>query len=506
MWVWRGLGGVNDARAVFVLALVASRQVTSRGKGAHMKGEFLGRWRVGAVLFLACLGSFAGVAARAADALPSMNDRIVVLLSIDGLAAYYIDDPKSDIPNLRGLIAAGARADSMHVSTPTVTWVNHATLVTGDNPEKHGVVGNNYWDRATGKKVALISDPVFDKDQIIKVPTVYDLAKKAGLRTAGIRWPATRNAKNLDWVIPDVASDAILHKYTTSELFAEASAQKLWSDGLPTEGVDSDTRIISDEMCTAIFKMVVQKHRPQLALLHLINVDHVEHLGGPRTAEAYAAVHTADSQVGEVYAELQKDFANNFTLVVVSDHGFSANEHQIRPSEILQKVGLVDVKNIRIVGGKVRPVVQGGSVLLYILDEKEHDAIQKQVTDAFTPITGVSKIVPTNRLNDYGVATPAQDPHAPDMILFASEGYYFGDTADGVLPQKVKPEHKGSHGQEADLPDLHAVFIATGVGIKANSHLAEIQSIDVAPTVAALLNIEMPDVDGKSLLERINGR
>jgi predicted AlkP superfamily pyrophosphatase or phosphodiesterase len=88
----------------------------------------------------------------------------------------------------------------MKASTPTVTWPNHTTLVTGVTPAKHGVVGNNYFDRETRKKVTLISDPVFDKDQIVKVPTIYDLAKAAGMKTAGIRWPgnAQRQDSRLD--------------------------------------------------------------------------------------------------------------------------------------------------------------------------------------------------------------------------------------------------------------------------------------------------------------------
>ncbi len=91
------------------------------------------------------------------------------------------------------------------------------------------------------------------------------------------------------------------------------------------------------------------------------------------------------------------------------------------------------------------------------------------------------------------------------MILFAKEGYYFGDTSNGAIPEKAKPEHKGSHGHEAEIPDLHAMFIAAGVGIKPNTHLGEISNLDVAPTIAALLNLPPnPNADGKSLLPTIN--
>src|SRR4051812_11236204 len=152
---------------------------------------------------------------------PMPADRIVVVISVDGLAGFYLDDPKADMPTIRQLAREGARASSMKAVTPTVTWPNHTTIVTGDFPARHGVVGNNNFDRVSGNRVTLISDPVYDKDQIVKVPTLYDLAKARGMTTAAVRWPASRNARTLDWAIPDVATDELLHRYTTRGLEAE---------------------------------------------------------------------------------------------------------------------------------------------------------------------------------------------------------------------------------------------------------------------------------------------
>src|SRR5215472_7285992 len=149
------------------------------------------------------------------------TDRIVVMISVDGLAGFYLDDPKAEMPTIRRLAAAGASSGRMKASTPTVTWPNHTTLVTGVTPARHGVVGNNYFDRAAGRKVTLLSDPVFDKDEIVKAPTIYDLAKAAGMKTSAIRWPATRNAKTLDWTIPDVLNTNLLRKFTTPVLLSE---------------------------------------------------------------------------------------------------------------------------------------------------------------------------------------------------------------------------------------------------------------------------------------------
>jgi predicted AlkP superfamily pyrophosphatase or phosphodiesterase len=127
------------------------------------------------------------------------KDRCVILVSVDGLADFYFDDPRAEMPTLRRLAENGARAAGMECSFPTVTWPNHTTLVTGVPPAKHGVLGNNYLDRQSAAPVPLIPDPLFDKDEIVKVPTIYDAAHRAGLSTSGIIWPATRNARTLDW-------------------------------------------------------------------------------------------------------------------------------------------------------------------------------------------------------------------------------------------------------------------------------------------------------------------
>lgn len=435
---------------------------------------------------------------------PQDRNRVVVMISVDGLAGYYIDDPQAEMPNIRKLADEGARAASMRAVGPTVTWPNHTTLVTGDYPARHGVVGNNYFDRITGKNVTLIWDPTYNKEQIVKVPTIYDVAKKAGLTTAAVRWPASRGAKSLDWTTPDVLDEGLFSAYTTPALTVECKTAKIGIDG-SRDGGAAPARIVlsgpQDEEETHAFNLILHLHRPNLALLHLLNVDHTEHAYGPRSPEAYAAIKKADAQIGEVWEELKHDFPGNATLVIVSDHGFSPIEHAIFPNVILRRAGLIDVKGPRVVGGSVHLVPQGGAALIYVTDSAKRNEVIAQVKTAFESADGIEKIVLPDDLSKYGIGDASKDPNAPDMVLFAKEGWIFGDTAAGVLAFVDKPERKGTHGHNPDLPDLHATFVAWGAGVKAGVHLGEIQNTDVAPTVAGMLGLEMKDVDGKPLTD-----
>jgi predicted AlkP superfamily pyrophosphatase or phosphodiesterase len=428
--------------------------------------------------------------ARAED-----TNRVVVMISIDGLAAYYMDDPQAQMTTLNGLAADGARATMMKASTPTVTWPNHTTLVTGDNPMHHGVVGNNYYDRATGKKVVLITDPVYDKDQIVKVPTIYDVCHEDGMKTASIWWPATRNAHSLDWTIPTVKTKALLEKYTTPALVTECERAGVAIPGLTESNEKAGAENQSaDDGWTQIFDLILHEDKPQFGLLHVANVDHTEHMHGPKSPEAYAAVKAADNQVRQVWDELKKDYPGRATLVIVSDHGFSEVKRTVSPTVILRNAG-IDVDQ----GADVRTVSQGGCYFIYILDQSKRAEMAKKIAKVFKGVEGVEKVVTTRELKKYGVATPDQDPHAPDMLLFADEGYSFGDTAAGALPFADKPEKSGSHGHDSSLPDLHATFVAWGAGIKHGVKLGEISNTDVAPTLAKILGVNLPHTDGKPL-------
>src|SRR5262245_24631061 len=216
----------------------------------------------------ACLFVARGTLAAA----PSVDpDRIVVLMSVDGLAGFYLDDPAAELPTLRKLAAEGARASGMRASDPTVTWPNHTTLVTGVTPAKHGVLGNSVLDRATGQQVPLVVDPLFNKDELVKSPTIYDVAKQAGLKTAAFLWPATRAARTLDGAVPDVGTLAHVKQFTTPALIEEFT-----KEGIPWEKQEEwwNTEQIRerDRMFSRMSSLVLQRRKPDLMLVHLVEL------------------------------------------------------------------------------------------------------------------------------------------------------------------------------------------------------------------------------------------
>jgi hypothetical protein len=66
------------------------------------------------------------------------------------------------------------------------------------------------------------------------------------------------------------------------------------------------------------------------------------------------------------------------------------------------------------------------------------------------------------------------------------------------------PKYLGTHGQLPTRADNGAFFLAAGAGIRRGSALPAITSRDVAPTLAHLLHVPMPDVEGRVLTEALD--
>ena len=60
---------------------------------------------------------------------PPPRDRMVVLISIDGLPGFSFDDPRPPAPTLRRLAAEGAHARRMLTIGPSVTWPSHTSIM-----------------------------------------------------------------------------------------------------------------------------------------------------------------------------------------------------------------------------------------------------------------------------------------------------------------------------------------------------------------------------------------
>jgi predicted AlkP superfamily pyrophosphatase or phosphodiesterase len=421
----------------------------------------------------------------------------VVLVSVDGLAATYLDDPKADLPTLRKLRKLGASADGMITSFPSVTWPSHTSLVTGTRPRTHGVLANTVFDRRSRQPVIYIGDPVLTKEQTVRVPTLYDAVHAAGLKTAAVIWPATNGASTLDWMIPDAARSELHQRYTTPGLVAELGAAGVDISQLGTWGWQKQYALRRDRLYAQASAYLIEKKQVNLLLVHLVSADGIQHVFGPQTLPAYQAVAFEDHCVKEIWEAIKKSpLAAESALFVVSDHGFAGYDKLIRPNVILKRLGLITTdKSGTVTRRDAWSVATGGSAFVYLFD-KQAQARAAEIRAELKKLDAVESVLAPAEFEKLGLPRPEENPEMAQLVVTTRPGFAFDDATVGE-PIASAGGHKGCHGHRPESRFMQATFVAWGAGIRAGARIQTIENIDVAPTIARLLHVPLPAAEGR---------
>ena len=402
----------------------------------------------------------------------------LVVLSVDGLRADLArrpDDFKLKIPALRKLIKAGASAEGMESIFPSTTYPAHTTLVTGVPPRVHGI-----YSHLDSRDPSAPARPWHWFARAIQVPTLWDAARDAGLKTASIGWPVSAGAA-IDYNIPEIWDPAAADPYQSYEAAAKNSTPGLFAEVLKALPPLLPPDPTHDRLRTEAALYLWRHYHPELLLIHLVDYDDMAHHFGPSSAEAVAALERTDEEV----ARIRKAVGEHATFVLLSDHGFLPVENEVAPQVALLDEGLFG----RNAAGalqlkKLGAIHAGGSFAIYWLKAptlEDRRALARAVSRVCE--TGaVAQVVDRKKLRALGADPDAQ------LILDAARGYYFSDRSDGPLVRDSVDDH-GAHGHLPSQPGLDACFIAVGPVIKKGKNLGRISLTQVAPTLARILRL-----------------
>lgn len=418
------------------------------------------------------------------------SDRHVVLISLDGFPARYLDDPEVSLPVIRGLRDAGAcTAEGMYVSNPSVTWPNHTTLVTGVPPATHGVIYNGVLTRADGKPTTSAAER--RQSELARVPLLFDVLKAKGLSSAAINWPCTSGSESIDDNWPDVPKT---FTYTTPRLKEELEKSGL----LKKFEAGAAGR---DEAWAEGTAHVIRERKPNFIALHLLELDSTHHQHGPETSQGREVAAKLDALVGKVVkATEDAGIRDKTTFFVVADHGFITNTKTIRPNIALRDAKLLAVAGDKVESARAYVVPEGGIGLVYLTDSATKDEDRKAVHGLFDGAEGVAAVLDPADFPRYGLPDPEGHPGMADMVIAAKDGYSVGGAfkGDGLIQEHAP---KGTHGYLSTEPKMNALFVASGAGIKPGSKLPSVENLDVAPTAAFLLGVPLEKPAGRVLTE-----
>lgn len=412
----------------------------------------------------------------------------MVVISLDGFPARALADPALPIPTLRQLAAGGALAAGMTVVNPSVTWPSHTSMVTGVSPARHSVLFNGMLVRP-GPRVPVKVEPWRDKKEMVQAPTVYDLAHQAGLTTAQVDWVAIQNPGTINWAFPErpSADGAVEREMVSAGIVTRAEI----------EGFARTIITRRDQIWTSAAVHIIKTHKPRLLLLHLLTLDSVHHNYGPGSLAASSAMGFLDGQVARVLDALDAaGLRRRATVIVVSDHGFKPAPRVVRPNVLLRQAGLLEGPADAI-ACDAYVLSEGGTAMVYVTDRSKAAELRPRLKELFGRVEGIKAVRDRVDFPRLGMPDPDQNLQMADLVLEATEGYGFGNESVGAAVDTLANAGTGRHGYPSADPDMNAIFIASGHGIKPGVRLEPIPNVDVAATIASLLGLKMDNIDGR---------
>lgn len=422
----------------------------------------------------------------------------LVLFSIDGLRPQIYRDERWPAPVLHHLAREGALALSVRSVFPALTYPAHTTLVTGALPANHGIVHNEPFDPSgpTGRWIWEAS--------AIRARTLWDAVRESGGTTAAVSWPVTVGA-SIDWNVPDVwtpgntASIAPIRSMTTPMgLFEELEREATGRLSDEAFSVDSLAR---EDAVGAMAAYLFARYRPTLMLVHIIGLDHVRHRLGLDNAWARRAVAAADRAVGRVVEMVERSgLVDRVTFVITGDHGSVDVHTALCPNIWLKEAGLADPRatvSVPTVGF----LASGGTALLRLLGaagdtERALSDIRTMLDALPAGVRALFRVVERQELDALGA-----DPQSA-VALAAVAGVVFLSDFNGAA---VRAAHGAGHGYHPELPEMATGFVAAGAGIRPGAVIPMLPLEHIAPMVAALLGLYLPDVDGTLLPGVLSG-
>ncbi len=371
----------------------------------------------------------------------------VIVFSADAFRHDYFE--KTSLPTIEWLIGQGVKAAYNVPSNPSVTAVNHVSMITGNHPDVHGILGNTFYDWEDNKSYSLFAeatDPYRDTNTGLHLmsaqPSVLH-AEEAGIATAVFAWPYVDDGTTYGGAAPTYVFD---YDYFGAE-------NTRTTMGIAKKTVDT----------------IIAHPEIGLAFSWWPGVDSRGHYAGIDSTFMIDELEKVDNALAYVIQRLQEeDMLRETVIILASDHGM-APVHDT--NFFLEEKACFELA-INMTG--IEPYIAHDAAfeLLYFMDETNVSKVEEFAT-YLEGQTGIERVFVNEENEGIDIFNANR---GINISVFLEPGYCrnFGDT------------YVGMHGYLNTNSDMHGIFIAAGPSIKQNTTIDGISMIDIAPTVLSL--------------------
>lgn len=456
--------------------------------------------------------------------------KLVVGVVVDQMRWDYLYYYYEDYGNggIKRLLAEGYSCENTMIThVPTVTAIGHSSVYTGSTPFFTGIAGNSFMidgkplsscDDDSERGVGTDSKNGHRSPRNLLSTTIGDQLKMAfdfknkvygvAIKDRASILPAGHSADAAYWWDNEVGH-FISSTYYMDRLpsWVEKFNRKYNTEPKHDLNTSNDGVTYTFRMAEAILEneKLGQGEFPDLLAVSVSSTDAIGHTFSTRGRENYEVYMRLDKELAHFFNELDKRVGKgNYLLFLTADHGAAHNpnfmkEHQQPAGGWDSKAGRRAMNQAILDKCGVPNAVKAIYDYRIYLDDEKIDSVGASKDDVKRVAIDVLK-----RDSEISFAVDYENVEQASIPAFLKErivnGYHRGRSGDiffmtqaGYLAFKVKDDYKGTTHSAWNPYDSHIPLVFMGWHVPHGETTTPTRMVDIAPTVCAMLHVEMPN-------------
>ncbi|MBQ6126227.1 MAG: alkaline phosphatase family protein [Erysipelotrichaceae bacterium] len=429
----------------------------------------------------------------------------LMVFMIDALCSSDLEYMRS-LPNFSSVIDRGSYVRHLLPVHPALTYCCHTSILTSCYVDRHGIHNNENYERGCKR-----GDVWFGMKKEVKVPTLLDYAREAGMTTASIAWPVSAGADytyNWPMIVPyhydgDHPEDYLANGNATQNLLDAY----FWKYGRYQKGPDSSLDLMTMSVAPDLIRDFGQ---PDVMLVKMCDLDTVRHVYGVYDPHTKIQLKKHDEEFGVILESVRRygDF-DDTNFVIMGDHGQTNITDILNINRLFERDGLLKTdENHNLVDCKCYAHTGALSCFIELKDpdDKEAEAEVRAYLEKLKedPKIRLAYVLDKKEMKErYHLAGPY------DFVIESANPISFSDKLNATeIWASVEPgDHvlgKATHGSCPEREE-NTLFIAAGPDVRQGIVYERRSMVDEAVTMAKMIGLEMKDTDGEIMEEMLYG-
>ncbi|MBR6088471.1 MAG: alkaline phosphatase family protein [Anaerolineaceae bacterium] len=428
------------------------------------------------------------------------NRKLFVFL-MDALCASDVEFIKT-LPHMSRVIREGSLIEHVEPIYPSFTYPCHCAIVTGNTVKGHGIPHNEKLEVENNHA------PWYNQRSDIRCDTIFDYARRAGMKTCSLSWPVSGGA-DIDYNMPMIVPMHYTGYDPLQYLVGNASQNLLdeyyWKYGRYIKGEDRSLDLFTMALAPDIIRDFGQ---PDLMYVKMCDLDTKRHNHGVRCPEAYEQLRKHDEEFAVLEETIRRygDYENT-NFVILGDHGHQDIKHYVNMNMVLRNHGFIrtnEANELLDYDAYCFSTCMSGWVKLKNPEDREmykkvYEFLLGLRDDPDFPIGVVmtkEEVLERYGLTgplDFVIEGPEDEPTEFEATLAGEDifkvhlgpGLYFSVASHGHMPER----------------DETTTFFACGPSVRKGVVIPRTKMINEAPTMAAMVGLNMDKCEGHVIKE-----